>query len=70
MRRSDLRYLGEYVDPPPPPFVSSLLLLFANGSRLCFVDDLERMVRKGATPGVEITSHEHLQARLKATYQY
>ncbi|KAK4704461.1 hypothetical protein P7C70_g1749, partial [Phenoliferia sp. Uapishka_3] len=32
-------------------------------------NDLERMKRKGATPGVEITSDDHLQARLKATYQ-
>ncbi|KAL8283279.1 hypothetical protein RQP46_005689 [Phenoliferia psychrophenolica] len=32
-------------------------------------NDLARMIRKGATPGVEITSNDHLQARLRATYQ-
>ncbi|KAM0753434.1 Clavaminate synthase-like protein [Meredithblackwellia eburnea MCA 4105] len=32
-------------------------------------NDLERMKKKGATPGVEITSQEHLMARLAATYQ-
>ncbi|GJN91128.1 hypothetical protein Rhopal_004146-T1 [Rhodotorula paludigena] len=31
--------------------------------------DLERMERKGVTPGTEVTSDEHLQARLASTYK-
>jgi hypothetical protein len=32
-------------------------------------DDLARMERKGAKPGVDITASEHLQARLASTYK-